>query len=114
MHTIIGRMIVPLVPTLTLIKAYVPPQYKKHAWVFGDKESKKFPPKQSWDHAIELKPGAPPTLISRNIHLSQTELGELQQFIKEHLERGTIQPSKSPYAVVFFFIKKKNGKLQPV
>jgi len=27
---------------------------------------------------------------------------------------GTIQPSKSPYTTPFFFIKKKNGKLQPV
>ncbi len=67
-----------------------------------------------WDHAIELKTGVPATLISRNIRLSQTELEELQKFIKEHIERGTIRPSKSPYAAVFFFIKKKNGKLCPV
>src|SRR6266851_5230007 len=107
-HTIIGR--ITDTPKSTLPKNFVPLQYQRHAHVFNNQESKKFPPKQSWDHAIELKPGAPDTLISRNIHLSQTELGELQQFIKEHLERGTIQPSKSPYAVVFFFIKKKNGK----
>jgi len=36
---------------------------------------------------------------------------ELNKFIKEHIERGTIQVSKSPYAAAFFFIKKKNGKL---
>ncbi len=36
---------------------------------------------------------------------------ELSQFLKEHTARGTIQPSKSPYATSFFFIKKKNGKL---
>jgi len=41
-------------------------------------------------------------------------LGKLQQFIKEHLEQGTIRLSKSPYAATFFFIKKKNSKLQPV
>jgi len=28
--------------------------------------------------------------------------------------RGTIRRSKSPYAALFFFIKKKNGKLRPV
>ncbi len=82
--------------------------------VFDDQESKKFPPKRLWDHAIELKPGTPTTLISRNIHLSQTELEELRKFIKEHIERGTIRPSKSPYTMAFFFIKKKNGKLRPV
>ena len=39
---------------------------------------------------------------------------ELAKFIKEHETRGTICPSKSPYAAAFFFIKKKNGKLRPV
>ena len=46
--------------------------------------------------------------------LSQVELQELQKFVDEHLKRGTIRPSKSPYAASFFFIKKKNGKLCPV
>jgi hypothetical protein len=62
---------------------------------------------------IELKPGAPLTLISKTICLSQTEQQELLKFIKEHTARGTICPSKSPYTA-FFFIKKKNGKLRPV
>ncbi len=35
----------------------------------------------------------------------------LQEFITEQLEKGYIQPSKSPYASLFFFIKKKDGKL---
>jgi len=46
--------------------------------------------------------------------LSQLEQEELKKFLKEHLARGTIQPSKSPYTATFFFIKKKNGKLRPV
>ncbi len=54
------------------------------------------------------------TLISRTIPLSVTEWQELKEFIDKHLEWGTIQRSKSPYAASFFFIKKKNGKLQPV
>src|SRR5216683_1371884 len=95
-HTIIGRAID--TPMSALPKNFVPPQYQKHAHVFNDQELKKFPPKRLWDHAIELKTGAPATLISRNIHLSQMELEELNKFIKEHIERGTIQPSKSPYA----------------
>ncbi len=61
-----------------------------------------------------MKPGAPATLISKTIRLSRTEQGELSQFLKEHTAHGTIQPSKSPYAASFFFIKKKNGKLRPV
>src|SRR6266851_3574286 len=53
-------------------------------------------------------------LISRNIRLSQLEQEELKAFLKEHLSRGMIRPSKSPYAAAFFFIRKKNGKLRPV
>jgi hypothetical protein len=60
-----------------------------------------------------LKPGAPPTLVSKTIPLSTTEWEELQKFIDKHLERGTIHRSKSPYTASFF-IKKKNGKLRPV
>src|SRR5216683_8024906 len=82
--------------------------------VFSDEESKKYPPKWPWDHRIELKPGAPATLISKTIPLSATEQQELEEFIKEHKAQGTIRRSKSPYTASFFFIKKKNGKLQPV
>jgi len=60
---------------------------------------------------INLKPGAPPTLTGRTIQLSQSEQVELSKFLKEHTAQGTIQPSKSPYAAPFFFIKKKNRKL---
>ena len=34
--------------------------------------------------------------------------------MQEHLARGTIRISKSPYAANFFFVKKKDGKLCPV
>jgi hypothetical protein len=61
-----------------------------------------------------LKPEAPATLRSKIIQLSQAEQKELKHFLNEHLQQGTICPSKSPYAASFFFIKKKNGKLQPV
>jgi hypothetical protein len=89
-------------------------QYWTFADVFSDKELKKFPPKRPWDHKIKLKPGVPATLISKTIKLSTTKQQELQTFINEHLELGTIERSKSPYATSFFFIKKKNGKLRPV
>jgi len=82
--------------------------------IFSDQKSKKFPPKWPWDHKIELKPGAPTTLISKTIKLSTTEQEELKKFVNKHLEQGTIQQSKSLYATSFFFIKKKNGKLRPV
>ena len=63
---------------------------------------------------IDLKPGAPSTLPGKVYSLTQSEQQALQEFVKEHLAKGYIRPSKSPYAAPFFFIKKKDGKLQPV
>jgi len=92
----------------------IPHPYKMFADIFSNQESKKFPPKWPWDHKIELKPGAPMMLISKTIKLLTMEQEELKKFINKHLEWGTIQQSKSPYAASFFFIKKKNSKLRPV
>ncbi len=92
----------------------VPLQYRDYQDVFEQRQGKGLPPSRTWDHSIDLKPEAPATLISKTICLSQTEQGELSKFLKEHTARGTIQPSKSPYAASFFFIKKKNGKLRPI
>jgi len=50
----------------------------------------------------------------RLLPLNQKEIEEVHKFIQEHLARGTIRESWSPYAANFFFIKKKDGKLQPV
>ncbi len=46
--------------------------------------------------------------------MAKGEEDSLREFIKEQLEKGYIRPSKSPYASLFFFIKKKDGKLRPV
>jgi len=92
----------------------IPEQYCQYSRVFSKEASHEFPPSCIWDHAIELKPGAPASLPGKLIPLSQPELAELRKFVKEHLVRGTIQPSKSLYTTSFFFIKKKDGKLQPI
>jgi Reverse transcriptase (RNA-dependent DNA polymerase) len=92
----------------------IPPHYWMFGRVFSEEASHEFPPSRPWDHAIELKPGTPAALPGKLIPLSQAELGELRKFVKEHLMRGTIRPSKSPYKSRFFYIKKKDGKLRPV
>jgi hypothetical protein len=92
----------------------IPPQYCNFSRVFSEDASHKFPPSQIWDHAIELKLGAPSSLPGKLIPLSQLKLEELWKFIKEHLIQGMIHTSKSPYVASFFFIKKKDSKLWPV
>jgi len=92
----------------------IPKEYRRHHKVFSEEATQRFPESHIWDHAIELKPGAPSTLPGKIYALSQLELQELAKFVKEHLAKGYIRPSKSPYAAPFFFIKKKDGKLRPV
>src|SRR5712672_1586904 len=92
----------------------IPTEYRRHHKVFSEEATQRFPELRIWDHAIELKPGAPSTLPGKIYTLSQLELQELAKIIKEHLAKGYIRPSKSPYAAPFFFIKKKDGKLRPV
>ena len=92
----------------------VPAYYHKHAKVFSEEAAHRFPESHEWDHAINLKPGAPNTMDCKVYPLSPTEDIALQKFIAENLEKGYIRQSKSPYAFPFFFIKKKNGDLRPV
>ena len=92
----------------------LPSHYCRHAHVFSEKESQRFPGPRIWDHAIELKKDAPATLPGKIYALTQKEQETLEEFIHEHQKKGYIRPSKSPYTSPFFFIKKKDGKLRPV
>ena len=92
----------------------IPDEYKRHSRVFSEEESHRFPLSRPWDHTIELKEGAPEAINCKIIPTTMEEDEALKKFIKEQLERGYIQKSKSPYASAFFFIKKKDGKLRPI
>ena len=46
--------------------------------------------------------------------MTHTEDNALNEFIDEQLAKGYICPSISPYALSFFFIKKKDRKLRLV
>ena len=93
------------------LNSAVPKEYQRHSKVFSEAESQRLPQSTVWDHAIELLPGAPDTLPGRLLPLTQEEKAEMLKFVQEHLKRGTIHVSKSPYAANFFFVKKKDGKL---
>jgi len=102
---------------LTLTQAEwntIPQVYRCHARVFSEEAAQRFPEPRIWDHAIDLKPGAPSALPGKIYSLTAQEQDELKKFVIEHTRKGYIRPSKSPYAAPFFFIKKKDGKLRPV
>ncbi len=92
----------------------IPEEYQRHAVVFSEKAAQQFPPAHEEDHIITLKPGAPTTLNCKVYPLTSGEAEATKEFLKEHLEKGYIVESNSPYASSFFFRKKKDGKLHPI
>jgi transposase InsO family protein len=69
------------------------------------------PPERAVDHHIDLEPGAKPPFLPI-YHMSPLELEELKRQLTELIEKGYIQPSKSPYGAPVLFVPKKNGKLR--
>ena len=92
----------------------IPAKYHHHLSIFSEDVSHRFPEPCIWDHAIKLKPGALSLIPGKVYQLTQDEQKALLEFVKEQQAKGYIHPLKSPYVAPFFFIKKKDGKLQPV
>jgi len=87
----IGRIVIDPVEQSTPSELEkIPEQYCQYSRLFSEEASHEFPLSRIWDHAIELKSGAPASLPRKLIPLSQLELAELRKFVKEHLGRGTI------------------------
>ena len=86
----------------------VPEELHRFEDVFSEQAAHQFPTSKPWDHAIELLPNAPPVLDCKVYPLSRDEQTAQDAFLKEHLDKNYIRPSKSPYAAPFFFVKKKD------
>jgi hypothetical protein len=68
----------------------VPPEYQHHKKVFSKKESHQFPPSRPWDHAIELKEGAPKALDCKIYCMTPADDKALLKWIKEEKAKGYI------------------------
>ena len=93
-------------------KELIPEEYHEYLDIFSEEKVARFPKSRSWDHKIEMKEGFEPKSF-KNYNLTLVEQLEWDKFLKEILEKGYIRPSKSPMASPFFFVSKKDGKLQP-
>jgi len=100
--------------TVRTWKEQIPAEYHRYGKIFDEVASQRFPGPRPWDHAIDLVEGAPATLDCKTYSLPEGRLKLLDEFLAEHLEKGYITSSKSPYASPFFFVAKKDGKLRPV
>ena len=85
----------------------LPAPYQAFTSLFSEEESQRFPPKRSWDHAIDFKVGVPDSIGCNVYPMTQVEDKALDEWLDEQLAKGYIRPSISPYASSFFFIKKK-------
>jgi hypothetical protein len=92
----------------------VPAPYRDFAKVFSEEESQHLPEHQPWDHTIDLEPDAVMRWKIKSYPMLPNEQEELDKFLKEHVAKGYLVPSKSPMASPVFFIKKKDGKLRLV
>jgi hypothetical protein len=88
----------------------MPAEYHKYGKVFSNEEAQHFPASRPWDHTIDLIPEAPATLNCKVYPLAPGQQKALDKFLDEHLKKGYIRCSKSPYASPFFFVGKKDGK----
>ena len=90
----------------------IPREYHQYLDVFNENKAERFPESQPCDHKIELKEGVQPKSF-KTYNLTPEEQKELDNWIKENLDKGYIRPSQSPMPSPFFYVKKKDGKLRP-
>ncbi len=90
------------------------PEHYQSFRLFSKENFDELPERKPWDHAIKLILNAKLTLDCKVYPLNWNEQEQLDKFLDENLELGQIRPSKSPFALPFFFIKKKDGSLCPI
>ena len=72
-------------------------QYRDFAKVFSEEESQHLPEHQPWDHTIDLEEGAVQHWKIKSYPMSPNKHEELDKFLKEHVSKGYLVPSKSPW-----------------
>ena len=92
------------------LEEMVPLELLNYKDIFEKVMAEQFLESQPWDHAIDLKEDFVPT-DCKVYPMTLPEQAKLDKFIDENLAKGYIRPSKSPMALPFFFISKKDGKL---
>ena len=89
----------------------IPNRYKDFYDVFEKRNADRLPEHRRYDCPIDLQEGACPP-FGPIYGLSAPELKALRGYLDENLEKGFIQPSKSPAGAPILFVKKKDGSLR--
>mgnify|MGYP000524124654 CR=1 FL=1 len=78
--------------------------------VFEKNNVDRLPEHRPYDCPIDLQEGASPP-FGPIYGLSKPELQALRTYLDENLEKGFIQPSKSPAGAPILFVKKKDASV---
>ena len=88
----------------------VPSEYHEFTNIFSKTKAKVLVPHHSYNLKINLEESAQP-LVGSIYSLLASEQETLEEFIKENLNTGFIQPTSSLYSILVLFVKKKDGSL---
>jgi hypothetical protein len=98
-------------PDISTLRVLVPPEFHPHLEVFKKSNSNKLPEHSRYDHAIPLEGDAQPP-FGPIYSLSEVELKALNDYLKDNLKKGFIQPSSSPAGAPILFVKNNDGSLR--
>ena len=89
----------------------VPHEYHDFLDVFSETLAWELPLHHDYNHRIELEEGMTPP-HGKLYNMSEVELKTLKDYLDDMLDKGFIQPSKSPVGAPVLFVKKKDGSLR--
>lgn len=93
------------------IKKRLPAEYRDLFQAFLPAEANTLPPHRSYDHKIEVLPGAR-LPSARNRPFSPTELRVIKRWLDDNLVKGFIRPSKSSSASPLLLARKPGGGIR--
>ena len=88
----------------------IPEEYHEYLDIFDENKANRYLESRPWDHKIKIKQGFELKLF-KTYNLTPEGQSKLDKFLKENLDKGYIKQSESSMASLFFFVKKKDGKL---
>ncbi|KAK4685054.1 putative transposase, partial [Tremellales sp. Uapishka_1] len=98
-------------PDISTLRSSVPVEFHGFLDVFRKSNSDKLPEYGKYDHSIPLEGTSQPP-FGPIYSLSEVELKALDEYLKDNLKKGFIQPSSSPAGSPILFVKKSDGSLR--
>jgi len=89
----------------------IPQYYEDYQKLFLKTTAETLAERRTFDHAIDLKPGALPPW-GPIYPMSAYQLDTLHKYLKEMLKQGKIVDSQSPAGAPILFVPKPDGKVQ--